>query len=222
MIGIAMPDLTLFVQGLALGMTAAASPGPFQTYLVNQTLNKGGQKTVPLAFAPLISDIPIVLIILLALDHLPAQFLRFVSLAGGIFVLYLSWSLLRQWIKPAQSNRSDTDRSQSVSYEETRARVAQSSLMRGVLMNSMSPGPYTFWMLVSGPILLAALRQSWLMGATFLFGFYGALIGGFLGIVLLFHLAHRMGPRVVRIFSLLSIFVLIIFGVILFARGIQG
>lgn len=218
MIGTAMPDLTLLIQGFALGLSAAASPGPFQTYLVTQTLNNGGKHTLPVAFAPLISDIPIVLVILLLLDQLPARFLHLISLAGGAFVLYLSWSLLRQWLRQAPADSAD-----SSGYPGTgRARWARNALARGVLINSLSPGPYTFWTLVSGPILLAALRNSWLNGAAFLIGFYGALIGGFVGIVFLFHQAHALGRRAVRTFTLVSILILIIFGGLLIYQGLRG
>src|SRR5512135_2295362 len=142
-----MLDLSLFVQGLVLGLTAAASPGPFQTYLVNQTLKKGGVRTLPVAFAPLISDIPIVLVILLLLDQLPDQFLRIVSLAGGVFVLYLSWNLFKGWIRPEKSSTKNTDKTQFTGQKGVRDRLRQSSLLRGVIMNSLSPGPYTFWTL---------------------------------------------------------------------------
>ena len=43
--------------------------------------------------APLVSDLPIVLLALLLLEHLPPLFLRGVSLVGGLFVLYLAWGM---------------------------------------------------------------------------------------------------------------------------------
>ena len=87
-------------------------------------------------------------------------------------------------------------------------------------MNLLSPGLYAFWVLVSGPILLSALRESWLYGAALLLGFYGTLIGGFLGIVFLFQQAHRLGPRVVRAFTLVSVIILVVFGGLLIYKGI--
>ncbi len=92
----------------------------------------------------------------------------------------------------------------------------------GCIMNLFSPGPYTFWFLVSGPILVSALRESTGSGLAFLLGFYGALIGGFLAIAALFHQARRLGPGIVRALSLASILILVAFGIILLKRGIWG
>ena len=89
-------------------------------------------------------------------------------------------------------------------------------------MNLFSPGPYTFWFLVSGPILVSALREWTGSGLAFLLGFYAALIGGFLGIAALFHQPRRLGPRVVRGLALVSILILFVFGIMLLERGIWG
>ena len=59
------------VQGIGYGLAAAAQPGPFQTYLISQTLIKGGKRTLPAALAPLLSDGPIIALCLLVLSQLP-------------------------------------------------------------------------------------------------------------------------------------------------------
>jgi len=213
-----MPPFAFFLQGLALGLTAAASPGPFQTYLINQTLLGGWRRGAIIAVAPLISDIPIVLTILLLLNQLPLYFLRIISLAGGIFLLTISWGLWQQWRAAGtfleNSGQDTNDQHKPVS--------SGSYLWRGVMMNALSPGPYTFWALVNGPIVLTALRQSWLHGLAFLLGFYGMMIGGYLGIAALFNQARRLGPRLVRILTLISLLVLAVFGLILLRRGLWG
>ncbi len=201
--------IALFLQGLALGISAAATPGPFQTYLINQTLTKGWRQAAPIAFAPLISDIPIVITVVMLLDQLPKAFLRWIGLAGGIFILYLGWRLWKQW-RAHQDNFTQMDQSGS----------ERKGLLNGILMNALSPGPYVFWALVNGPILLSALHQSWLHAAAFILGFYGTLIGGFLGIVALFQLAHQLGPGVVRSLTLLSIIILVLFGGLLLQRAL--
>lgn len=202
-------------QGVALGLAAAFSPGPFQAFLISQALAHGWQRAAPVAFAPLISDGPIIVAILLVLDQLPANLLRVIGVIGGLFVLYLAWGLWQQWRKETPSEIENF--AQHVTVGGSRK-----TLFRGVLMNLVSPGPYIFWSLVSGPILLSALRQSPLHGSTFLFGFYGALIGGMLGIAAIFHLVRRLGPSVVRGLTLASIIILIVFGGVLLQRGIWG
>lgn len=204
----------LFIQGFALGLAASASPGPFQAYLINQALVHGFRWAAPVAFAPLIADIPIVLASLLLLERLSPEFLRFIHVAGGIFVLYMAFSLWKSW----RSNDHQT----APLVAETPPASPWGSLGRGVIMNLFSPGAYTFWLLVSGPILVSALRGSTGGGLGFLLGFYGALIGGFLGIAALFHQARRLGLRVVRVMSLLSILILLAFGIVLLKRGIWG
>ncbi len=87
----------LLMQGLALGLAASASPGPFQAYLINQALANGFRGAAPVAFAPLIADIPIVIASLLLLDQLSPELLRLINIAGGVFVLYLAFSLGRGW-----------------------------------------------------------------------------------------------------------------------------
>jgi threonine/homoserine/homoserine lactone efflux protein len=207
--------IDFLLQGLVLGLAAAFSPGPFQTFLISQALANGWRRAAPVAFAPLISDGPIIIAILLVLDQLPANLLRFIGVIGGLFVFYLAWGLWQQWRKGAPGEVENFK--QHVMVEGSRK-----TLFRGVLMNLLSPGPYTFWSLVSGPILLSALRQSPLHGSTFLFGFYGALIGGMLGIAAIFHLVRRLGPSVVRGLTLASIIILIAFGGVLVQRGIWG
>jgi len=196
------------LQGIVLGVTAAASPGPFQAFLINQTLTGGFRRGAPVAFAPLISDIPIVILILVLLDQLPPDFLNWISLAGGLFLLYLAWNLWKQWRIGSGSGLPDPP--------------ASFSLWRGVLMNSLSPGPYTFWTFVNGPILLQALRQSWMHGGAFLLGFYGTMIASLVGIAALFHLARRLGPKSVRLLMLASLVIMLLFAAVLLVRGVQG
>jgi threonine/homoserine/homoserine lactone efflux protein len=220
----------LLLQGLALGLAASVSPGPFQAYLINQTLTNGFRRAAPVAFAPLIADIPIVVASLLLLDQLSPEFLRFIHIAGGLFVLYMAFGLWRSWSRSTTQSQQPDNSETLLGNGSTGNPVGsgtppatvKSSLGRGVIMNLFSPGPYTFWFLVSGPILVSALRQSTGSGLAFLLGFYGALIGGFLGIAALFHQARRLGPRVVRALSLASILILVAFGIILLKRGIWG
>lgn len=58
-------------QGIGYGFAAAAQPGPLQTYLISQALMKGWRKSLSSAFAPLISDGPIIIFCLLVLSQVP-------------------------------------------------------------------------------------------------------------------------------------------------------
>ncbi|MBK7005984.1 MAG: hypothetical protein IPH37_13340 [Burkholderiales bacterium] len=60
-------------------------------------------------------------------------------------------------------------------------------------MNALSPGPYIFWTLVTGPILVAGWRESPLYGIGFLGGFYLTIVCSLAGIIVVFGLAARFG-----------------------------
>jgi threonine/homoserine/homoserine lactone efflux protein len=206
--------IPLMLQGLALGLSAAASPGPLQSYLITQTLAGGWRRGAPVAFAPLVSDGPIIVTLLLLLDRLPDIYLQLISLAGGLFVLYLAWELLQQWLQTQTAMPE-----QLPNLPEKAAPTGIKVLGQSAMINLLSPGPYTFWALVTGPILLSAWRQSPGYAGAFLLGFYTALVGGMLVIAAFFHQARRLGSKFVRILTLISIIVLVLFGGLLLYRG---
>lgn len=177
--------LTYILQGIGYGFTAAVQPGPFQTYIISQTLNNGWRHTLPAALAPLVSDGPIIALALLVLNRVPAWLEPALQIAGGLFVLYLAMGSYRAWRR----------------YDPEAAVVAPAShqsLLQAALMNSLSPGPYIFWSLVTGPILLAAWRETPARGIGFLAGFYVTIVAGLAGIILLAGTAKRFGPAVNR------------------------
>jgi threonine/homoserine/homoserine lactone efflux protein len=200
--------IAVLLQGVSLGLTAAASPGPLQAYLISQTLTAGWRRGAAISFAPLISDTPIVLLMLFLLNQMPPFLLRTLYLGGSLFLLYLAWGLWRQW-RAGGAAAGDSG-------------GAVGGLWRGVVTNLLNPIPYTFWALVNGPILLQAWRQSPWYGVIFLVAFYGLLIGSYLVMVVVFHQARRLGPRVVRGLLLASIVILVVFAGLLGAQGIKA
>ena len=137
------------IQGLVLGGTAAAQPGPLQAFLLSQTLKNGWRRTIWAAFAPLISDGPILVLILLLLTQMPDWFLTLMRFGGGLFLLYLAWGAYREF-RLVQSDR--------LNQSETHA--VQQSILKAALMNFLSPNPYIFWGTIAGPILLDAWRET--------------------------------------------------------------
>ena len=89
--------IVFLLQGLGYGLAAAAQPGPFQTYLITQTLKNGRRRTLLAALAPLLSDVPIVLLVLLLLSRIPPVFETALRLASGLFILYLTWRAFQSW-----------------------------------------------------------------------------------------------------------------------------
>ena len=185
------------LQGLTLGFAAGAQPGPFQTYLITQTLANGWRKTLIAAFAPLISDGPIILLALLALRQMPTSLQRWLYTAGGLFILYLAWSSFQQW-RAFDENAADVPQTQG--------------LWKAALMNLISPGPYIFWSLVSGPIFLKGLSEAPPNGIGFMVAFYGTMISLNLALIVLVGLASQIGGRIRRSLLLFASVALCLFG----------
>jgi threonine/homoserine/homoserine lactone efflux protein len=201
--------LTYIIQGLGYGFAAAVQPGPFQTYVLSQALNRGWQRALPMALAPLLSDAPIITLVLLVLSQVPDWLQRFLYIASGLFILYLAWGAFKAW------RAFDADATLEVS-------PSQQGLLKATLMNMVSPGPYIFWSLVTGPILLEGWREAPALGVGFLAGFYTAMIASLAALILLFGLAKHLGPKVNRILLGLSAIALTGFGLYQLWRGILG
>lgn len=195
------------LQGLTLGLSAALTPGPLQAYLLSQTMKQGWRRTLPATFAPLLSDGPIVVVVLIALANFPSWFLNGIRIVGGVFLLFLAWGAF-QAFKQAESLFSE----QMVSTEK--------SFAKAILVNFLSPGPYIFWTTITGPLLLAGWRQAPVYGLSLLFGFYGAFIGCTMLLVLLVALARQAGPLVVKVLLGFSVVALLLFGLFQIASGV--
>ena len=187
------------LQGIGYGLAAASQPGPFQTYLISQTLTRGWKRTLPAALAPLVSDGPIILICVLVLSQVPVWMQRVLYIAGGLFILYLAYGTYNSW-------KNFDSRFPSV---ET---GTQQSILKAALMNALSPGPYIFWTLVTGPILLRGWRETLVNGIGFLIGFYVTLISSLAALILIFGTAAKLGPKFNRMLLGISAIALTCFG----------
>ena len=195
-----------FVHGATLGLSAMATPGPFQAFLVAQTMKNGWRRTLPAALAPLVSDGPIVALMLLVLTQAPDGLLSGIQILGGVFVLYLAWGA---WVAAGKMGTS----------LEVSPEAAGQNFLKAALMNMLSPGPYLFWGLLAGPIVIEGWRQSPGTGLSFVLGFYIALIGGFAAFIILLGTASRFGPRVSKILGYVAAVALFAFGLYQLWRG---
>ena len=186
------------VQGVGYGFVGAAEPGPFQAYIISQALRLGWRRTLSAALAPLISDAPIILLVLLVLSQVPPSMQRLLHVASGLFLAFLAWRAWRSWHR----HRPDVPVS-TASSDRT--------LLKAVMMNLISPGPYIYWSLVAGPSLLAGWRNAPISGVGFLVGFYGALVGTLAAIIIAFGTAQHFGPRFTHALVGLSILALVCF-----------
>jgi threonine/homoserine/homoserine lactone efflux protein len=199
---------SLFTQGLTLGFSAAASPGPFQAFLLARASRVGIRRTLPLALAPLVSDVPIVALVLLALSRVPEGFLRALEVAGGALLLWLARGSWRATGKATPSAPPAGD--------------GAGAFLQAVLVNATGPGPWIFWSTVCGPILSEAWRAGTAGAIAFLVGFYAMLVGGKAALVAVFGLAGRIGPRTARALGLASAALMAGMGALQLWRGLTG
>jgi threonine/homoserine/homoserine lactone efflux protein len=195
-------------QGILFGFAAAAQPGPLQTYIISQSLAKGWKKSLPAAFAPLVSDGPIIALCLLVLSQVPEWFQKFLYIAGGLFVLYLAYGAYKSW-KIFDINARTTETG------------LQQSVLKTAFVNVLSPGPYIFWSLITGPILIAGWRETPLFGITFLLGFYSTFILLLMLIIVVFGAMRNLGEKVQRSLIGISALALFCFGLYQLWLGIM-
>jgi threonine/homoserine/homoserine lactone efflux protein len=146
--------------GVSLGLGAGLAPGPLLALVIRSALQDGAAAGVRVALSPLLTDVPIVLIAVLAAASLPEAALGALGIAGGAFVIWLGIEALREQPAPAEAAAG--------------AAAPQRDLLRGALTNALSPHPWVFWLTVGAPILGG---QDVAGAALFLGAFYALLIG---------------------------------------------
>ena len=187
------------IMGITFGFAAAVQPGPLQTYFISQALKIGWRRTLPATFAPLITDLPIAVLVILLLSRMPIWLEQVLHLCGGVFVLYLAFGTFMAW--------KNFDANKTVEVQSS-----QTTVLKAVVVNFLSPGPYLGWSLVLGPLMVKGWREAPANGIALVVTFYGTLIITSMVIIILFSAAKNLGPRVDRVMILLSAFALACFG----------
>lgn len=200
--------LTYLVFGITYAFAASIQPGPFQAFIISQTAKNGWKKTLPAAFAPVLSDIPIIILILLILTNIPSGFLRFLQIGGGLLLLYLAYSSFKSFLN----------------FEEPEATEMKSdnTLFKAVLVNILNPNPYLGWSLIMGPLFIKGYSEAAVNGITLIAGFYTTIILCQMGIIILFGLAGNLGPKVSKITLGIASVGLAVFGVYLLLQGLTN
>lgn len=150
------------VSGIVFGLSAGLAPGPLLTLVLTETLQHGSRAGIRVAFAPLITDLPIVILSLFMIARLAGSplVMGMISLLGAGFVAYLGYETF-------------------FSREAAQAGAGESirSLRKGVIANLLNPHPYLFWMTVGSPMVIRSLHVGMLGAGSFVAGFYVFLVG---------------------------------------------
>jgi threonine/homoserine/homoserine lactone efflux protein len=201
--------IAYILQGVTYGFAAAVQPGPLQAYIILQALKNGWRRTVVFALVPLLSDLPIIALVVTVLAFLPAGWVAVLRLAGGAFLIYLA----------AAAYRSARHATEADAAEE---KIPQRGLFQAVLINLLNPNPYLFWSLVTGPILISGWKESPLHAVGLLAGFYGTMIL-FNGVIIrIVSIGHQLDLRLRKILMFLSAAGLALFGIYQLWAGITG
>ena len=201
--------LTYLLFGVSYAFAAAVQPGPLQAYLIAQTLRHGWRRALPAAFSPLLSDGPIIVLVLLVLSRIPAILVLALRAAGGVLLLVLAVGAYRAW-------RRWTPEAAPPATSGSR------SLLGATLVNLLNPGPYLGWTLVMGPLLLKGWHEAPAHAVALLVAFYGTMVGSMVALILLVGTARRLGPRANHQMLGLSALALAALGVFLLASVALG
>lgn len=168
--------------GAGFAFAAAAQPGPFQAFLLSRVTVAGWKRTLPAALAPLISDGPIALLVLLLLHNVARGFESFLKGAGGIVLLYFAVRTFLDWRRANQE-------------VETPVPSAPRTLFHAVAVNIVNPGPYIGWSLILGPLVLEAWAQNPLHSMALIISFYIVMVGSLALFIVLLGTTTYLGPR---------------------------
>lgn len=200
--------LSYILQAATIGFSAGVTPGPLQAVFLSYAIKGGWKKALPAAFAPLLTDGPVILIVLLILNNLPDTFIRILQIGGGLFLLYLAWESFQSY------------RHFKV-IEEQQSTNGWGTLFKATLMNLLAPGPWLFWSLINGPNLLGAWEISPWWGGAYLISFYGVFTLTNIALILLFSSMGKIGEKVRKILLLIAALGLAGFGIYQLLQGFQ-
>lgn len=193
--------------GILLGLAAGFTPGPLQVLVISETLRHNIKAGIKVCIAPLITDIPIILISLLILNRLAGfkPVLGCISMLGGLFIFYLGYECLKT--RGIELNLSS---------------VGSSSFRKGVITNALNPHPYIFYMTVGAPIIFKSIHHNFLATVSFVGSFLILLVGSKVVLALVVERSRSFlrGPVYIWVMRTLGA-LLLFFSFILFRDGFR-
>ena len=155
------------IQGLLLGLGVGLAPGPLLALVISASLRGGTAHGLRVAFSPLVTDLPIIVISLFVLRQVNESSLGFLSIVGALVLIYFAYE---SWLA------GKTDPQTKINIENSLGST-KTTLLKAVLTNFLSPSAWLFWMTAGGTLLSAGWNKGFWDAAGFLFGFYLLLVG---------------------------------------------
>ncbi len=203
--------------GVSYGFASGISPGPLLALVITQTLKRGWRAGNLIALAPLLSDLPIVLLAVILISRLPHSAFGWLGIIGGLFVIYLGLETISSVWKQRNEKHEEI---QTISSEQNSTTAL---LLRAAATNALNPHPYLFWGTVGAQLLIRITQQSGTGGAiVFLVGFYGLLVGSKLLLAFLVSRSRNwLRGRTYQGILTGSGVLLLVLGVLLISEGVQ-
>jgi threonine/homoserine/homoserine lactone efflux protein len=193
--------------GILLGLAGGFTPGPLLVLVISETLRRNIKAGIKVSIAPLITDVPIIVISLLVLNRL-ANFkiiLGCISISGGLFILYLGYESLK--IKRVELNLASD---------------SSNSFRKGVMTNALNPHPYIFYMTVGAPIIFKSINQNILFTVLFVGSFLLFLVGSKVVLAMVVERSRSFLQGSVYIWAMRILGILLLFfSVILFRDALR-
>lgn len=196
--------LAILIQGLGLGFSASVMPGSFQTYLISESLLKGIKKALPIAFVPILSDMPIIIITMLILNQAPSWFLNILKIIGGLFIIYLAYLAYKSSKENGDINTSNKP----------------SNILKATTINFLNPNVWLYWSTIGASLLINNWQKQRIIAIFFLISFYAAMVITNIGLVLIFGKAGQSKNNLRPILLTISTIVLFAFGLFNLYQGI--
>jgi threonine/homoserine/homoserine lactone efflux protein len=175
-----------------------------QAFLIARVAATGWRRTLPACLAPLLTDGPIAILVLLVLGRLSVTARSLLRASGGGLLLYLAWVAYRQWRSPDAPGAGGS---------------APRTFLQAALVNALNPNPYLGWALVLGPSALAAWREHPWSAVALVAAFYGTMVAMLALFVLLVGTVRFLGSRGQRALLAVSALALAMLGAWLLVTG---
>ena len=200
-------SLPFLISGILFGLVAGISPGPLLTLVISETIKHNKKEGIFVASAPILTDIPIVLLSVFVLAKLSSfnLVLGTISISGALFIVYLAYE-------------SITTKGIELNLQKVKAQ----SLRKGIITNFLNPHPYLFWIAVGAPTILKGYRVNVLSVVFFILGFYLFLVGSKIMVALMVDKSKSFLKSNTYVYIIRTLgFILLIFSVIFIKDGLN-
>jgi threonine/homoserine/homoserine lactone efflux protein len=200
-------SLPFLISGILFGLVAGISPGPLLTLVISETIKHNKKEGIFVASAPILTDIPIVLLSVFVLAKLSSfnLVLGTISISGALFIVYLAYE-------------SITTKGIELNLQKVKAQ----SLRKGIITNFLNPHPYLFWIAVGAPTILKGYRVNVLSVLFFILGFYLFLVGSKIMVALIVDKSKSFLKSNTYVYIIRTLgFILLIFSVIFIKDGLH-